>query len=111
MGAHIRDARERRDLGVRQLAQKADVSVAWLSRVESGEIKKPGEDRLIRVARALDLDPLDLQERAGSLTPDERLRLGERLDVEAAIQADRRLTSSQRRLLIDHYREFVGSSR
>lgn len=109
VGTLIREARERRGLGVRQLALKAHVQQPWLSQVETGHIQRPGTDRLTRIAHALEVDPVLLHAAAGHLdgaapSPEEAetaLRL--------LLYNDARLTSSQARALLTLYREFTGA--
>ena len=53
LGEAIRALRKGRGERLRQLAQRAGVSPAWLSRLEHGEIPDPGESTVDAVAQAL----------------------------------------------------------
>lgn len=104
----VSDARARRGLGLNQAAQLAKVGKDWLSRIESGDIRRPRDkDKLVRLARVLHVDPDVLLGAAGRLTAQEKAASGV-LTVIDAIQADRRLTSDNKRVLSDMYRALVG---
>lgn len=60
LGATVRKHRERAGLSIRQLAAKAEVNYAYLSRVENGTYEKPAADVLQRLAGALGIDPAKL---------------------------------------------------
>jgi transcriptional regulator with XRE-family HTH domain len=47
-------------LSVRQLAKRAGVSAATLSRIEADQVRKPGQEILVALARALNRNPLPL---------------------------------------------------
>src|SRR5262245_27832986 len=52
---------------VRQLAKRAGVSAAQLSRIENGQVNKPSHEILVALARALNRNPLPLLILAGHL--------------------------------------------
>jgi len=66
-GLYLRSLREKRDLGVNQLAAKAKISNAEVSRIESGERKRPHPDTLIKIANALRHPVADFYVRLGYL--------------------------------------------
>jgi transcriptional regulator with XRE-family HTH domain len=103
LGGFIRMQRELADLSVRQLADMADVSNAYLSQVERG-IYHPSANILKNLAEALDLSAATLYERAGLL--DEREHTA---GVEEAIRLDEALTADQKETLIRVYRGFTAS--
>lgn len=105
----VRGARHRRNLGLNQLALKAKVGKDWLSRIENGVVKRPRDrDKLVRLARALEIPITELEAAAGRLTVAEKQLRGERLTTEDVIRDDPRLTDDNRRLLLDMYRTLVG---
>lgn len=67
IGPYVRELRESRGLGVNQLALKAGVSNAEVSRIENGERKRPHPDTLIKIAAALRHPVEDFYERLGYL--------------------------------------------
>ncbi|HEY5249772.1 MAG TPA: helix-turn-helix transcriptional regulator [Dermatophilaceae bacterium] len=69
LGAALQSARARAGLTVRQLAEAADMTPATVSRIETGQIKSPRPEHLVRLARALDVDLEDLYALAGYYMP------------------------------------------
>lgn len=68
-GATLRLLRVDAGVSLRALAQQIGVSSAYLSRVENGHDQAPTTDRLLEIARALDLPPTLLIELAQRVTP------------------------------------------
>ena len=60
LGRLIRDRRNDLGLSVRQLAEKAGMNFATLSRIEQGQFAAPGPDKLARIAEALGISTADL---------------------------------------------------
>ena len=55
----IRELRERRDLGVGELARMTELSKSFISQIESGR-RKPSKATIRKLARALRVSPEDL---------------------------------------------------
>jgi PTS system nitrogen regulatory IIA component len=68
-GATLRLLRIDAGISLRGLAQKVGVSSAYLSRVENGHDQAPTTDRLVEIARALDLPITLLVDLAHRVTP------------------------------------------
>jgi transcriptional regulator with XRE-family HTH domain len=105
VGDFIRVQRRFADLSLRQLAELANVSNAYLSQVERG-LYRPSAHVLKSIADALNLSAETLYERAGLLDEDEER---ERPGVEEAIALDERLTDEQKESLVRLYRVFHTS--
>jgi transcriptional regulator with XRE-family HTH domain len=101
LGGFIRMQRELARLSLRQLAEAAKVSNAYLSQVERG-VYRPSAQVLRGIADALHLSVETLYARAGLLDEEE-----ERPGVEEAIRLDERLTADQKEALIRVYRGFL----
>ncbi len=69
-GAFIRRMREEKEIGLREMAKKMDVSPTYISKVERDEFAPPAEDRVKAMAVILDLDADDLLARAGRVSSD-----------------------------------------
>jgi transcriptional regulator with XRE-family HTH domain len=73
----LRDARARggvdvpAHLSIRELARRAGVSAAQVSRIESGHVRKPSREIIVALAHALNRNPLPLVILAGHLDDDE----------------------------------------
>jgi hypothetical protein len=77
LGQTIRERREEKDLSVRELAKKAEISPAFLSDVELGR-RHPSEETLAKIAHLLGLPVGDLR----------------KLDTRPAVEEIRRLAAS-----------------
>jgi transcriptional regulator with XRE-family HTH domain len=64
LGDTIREARVRKDLSLRELARKLDVTPSYLSDIENNR-RVPAEDLLRKISKELGLDFDDLMARAG----------------------------------------------
>jgi transcriptional regulator with XRE-family HTH domain len=104
IGDFIRAQRRLADMSLRQLAEVANVSNAYLSQVERG-LYRPSAQVLKSVADALDLSAEALFQRAGLL--DEEPGGAERPGVEDAVRLDDALTEEQKDSLIRLYRLFT----
>jgi len=112
LGAYIREHRQRANLSLRQLAEKASLSNPYLSQVERG-LHQPSIRALRAISDALNLSAETLLAQAGLLDAiageaPEAARAGEVPDTEQAISADPRLTDDQKSALITVYRSMVG---
>ena len=103
VGEFIRLQRERANLSLRRLADRAGISNPYLSQIERG-VRKPSAEILKRISRALSISAETLYSRAGLIeggpTP---------LPVIDAIEADPGLSSRQKQVLLDVYRTLITS--
>jgi len=60
LGQFIRELRDKKDISLRELARKADISAPFLSDVELGR-RNPSEHNLRRIAELLDADYEELK--------------------------------------------------
>jgi transcriptional regulator with XRE-family HTH domain len=98
VGDFIREQRERANLSLRRLADRAGISNPYLSQIERG-IRKPSAEILKRLSRALEISAESLYTRAGLIDAGPAAPT-----VIEAIEADRRLTPRQKQVLLDLYR-------
>jgi transcriptional regulator with XRE-family HTH domain len=103
LGAFIRQQRERANISLRRLADKAGISNPYLSQIERG-LRKPSAEILKSIARGLSIQAEALYQRAGLL--DEGFNPP---TVVEAIEADDKLTQRQKQVLLDIYRTYVQS--
>ena len=104
LGEFIRSQRERANLSLRRLAEKAGISNPYLSQIERG-IRKPSAQILKNLSRALEISSNSLYAKAGLI--DEDLPP---VTVNEAIENDDRLAPDQKRVLLDMYRALVRST-
>ena len=107
LGEFIRNQRRLADLSIRQLADVARVSNPYLSQVERG-IYKPSAKILKSIADALNISAETLFQKAGLLN--EEVEDLTAPGVEDAIRADAKLTTEQKKALLEVYRNFAGPS-
>jgi transcriptional regulator with XRE-family HTH domain len=101
LGSFIRQQRERANLSLRRLAERAGVSNPYLSQIERG-IRQPSAEILKRISRALEISAETLYSRAGLIEQGSQPPT-----VVEAIEADRRLSPRQKQVLLDLYRALV----
>jgi len=99
LGSYLKEQRENARLSLRQLASVAGVSNPYLSQIERG-LRKPSAEVLQQIAKGLQISAEAMFQRAGLLEN------AGGVDVEAAIHSDVRLTSRQKRVLLDIYGTF-----
>lgn len=69
-GPHIRDTREARGIGLRELAGRIDVEPAYLSKIEREIFPPPSEALIVKIAAQLGDDPDRLLALAGKIPSD-----------------------------------------
>jgi transcriptional regulator with XRE-family HTH domain len=67
LGEALRDAREERGLSLAAVAEPANISAAYLHKLERGVVENPSPRVLARIATALEMPYLRLMELAGYL--------------------------------------------
>ena len=104
LGQFIRQQRERANLSLRRLAEKAEISNPYLSQIERG-IRKPSAEILKSLSRALEISANSLYTKAGLI--DEELP---HPSVFEAIDADDKLDGDQKQVLLDMYKALVRTN-
>ena len=69
-GAHVRRAREWKEIGLREMAKMIGVSPTYLSKVERDEMPPPAEDKVKLIAGILSEDADELLALAGRVSSD-----------------------------------------
>lgn len=111
LGAFIREQRQRGELSLRELADRAGISNPYLSQLERG-LHQPSVRVLSSIAGALNVSAETLLRHAGLLGADSTDGSSEPATTEDAIGADPALTDEQRASLLAVYRSYVaGNSR
>jgi transcriptional regulator with XRE-family HTH domain len=102
VGSFIKEQREKSALSIRKLADMTGVSNPYLSQIERG-LRTPSAEILRSIAGALSIRTETLYERAGLLERDEPPGMTE------AINADHRLTGTQKQALMEIYMSFIAT--
>ena len=69
-GAYVRQEREGREIGLREMAKKIGVSPTYLSKVERDEFSPPAEDKVRKIAEIFSIDVDELLALAGKVSSD-----------------------------------------
>lgn len=104
VGGFIREQRERANLSLRRLADRAGISNPYLSQIERG-IRHPSAEILKRLSRALEVSAQSLYTRAGLIEQGSDVPT-----VVEAIDADPALTPRQKQVLLDLYRALLEAA-
>jgi len=103
LGGFIRQQRERANLSLRRLAEKAGISNPYLSQSER-ELRRPSAEVLKNLSRALEISANSLYAKAGLIDEEASQTVFE------AIEADDKLDGDQKKVLLDMYRALVRSN-
>jgi len=104
LGEFIRQQRQRANLSLRRLADRAGISNPYLSQIERG-IRKPSAQILKQLSRALSISAETLYSRAGLIEDG-----ADPPTVVEAIESDERLTPRQKQVLLEVYRTLIENS-
>jgi len=69
LGAQMRTVRQLKGLSLKSVAERADISVAYLQKLEGGEVRQPSPNVLFRLGEALGVSYSTLMELAGYVVP------------------------------------------
>jgi transcriptional regulator with XRE-family HTH domain len=80
LGDELRAVRGLRELSLKAVASKAGISVAYLQKLEGGDVQSPSPKYLMGLADALDVPYASLMAAAGYLLPSEEAIAGSAVD-------------------------------
>ncbi len=69
LGKRLRQRRDLRQQSLNTVASAADISTAYLQKLEAGAVKQPSPNVLHQLARALEMDYAELMRLAGYIVP------------------------------------------
>ncbi len=69
LGPRLREVRDRRDRSLSDVAGEAEISSAYLQKLEAGGVKQPSPNILYKLAKALKVDYAELMRLAGYVAP------------------------------------------
>ncbi len=104
----LRNRRKEMGLTLLDVATRAGLSEGYISRVETGKRTQLTEESAIRLAQALNLDPLEVKRLGGILDPDAMLRAAGVSDFRRVVLNDPRLSQEQKTTLLSLYSTWVG---
>lgn len=94
LGNTLRTARELKGKSLKAVAEPADISTAYLLKLEKGQVESPSPHILHRLATELEIDYLDLMRKAGYIVADQHAKSGGAL---AHALSGERLTDEEER--------------
>ncbi len=107
LGVQLREMRDRRKQSLSAVASEAEISPAYLQKLEAGGVRQPSPNILHKVAKALDVDYAELMRLAGYVTPSDSRSKNHRNELTYALSSEP-LTDDEARELaryLDWYRE------
>jgi HTH-type transcriptional regulator, competence development regulator len=69
-GALVRQEREAKEIGLREMAKKIGISPTYLSKIERGDFDPPAEDKVRKIAEIIGRNPDELLALAGRVASD-----------------------------------------
>ena len=69
-GVRLRELRKQTGMSQREVAEKVGINFTYLSKIESGALLPPREDKIIKLARVLNADKDELITLAGKIPSD-----------------------------------------
>lgn len=103
LGEFIRQQRQRANLSLRRLADRAGISNPYLSQIERG-IRRPSAQILKQISRALSISAETMYSRAGLIEEGAHPPT-----VIEAVEADEKLSTRQKQVLLDLYRTLTDN--
>ena len=110
LGRQLKTVRKLNGLSLKAVADRAEISVAYQQKLESGEVRQPSPNVLFRLSEALDVPYGTLMELAGYVVPEPQGALARSASFDHALNgAD--LSDEERKAVsafIAHLREQRG---
>ena len=102
-GAFMRQKREEKEIGLREMAKIIGVSPTYVSKVERDEFPPPAEDKVRKIAEILDIDVDELLALAGKVSSDlsEIIREKPR-ELAALLRTTKGMTANEVQVLCKH---------
>lgn len=104
LGEFIRQQRQRANLSLRRLADRAGISNPYLSQIERG-IRRPSAQILKQISRALSISAETMYSRAGLIEDGSQPPT-----VIEAVESDDLLSPRHKQVLLDLYRTLIDTS-
>jgi transcriptional regulator with XRE-family HTH domain len=99
LGEELRTIRQVRSLSLAAVAEPANISAAYLQKLESGVVKNPSPRVLMRLAEVLDCEYERLMELAGYVATRKPKSTGRATFLEAALRNEELTDGEQRAVL------------
>lgn len=112
LGDVVREGRAAKNIKLRELARRLDVTPSYVSDIENNR-RVPSEEVLARIATELDLDYRDLVARAGRLGGEAERYMRQMPNATTLFRriSEKRLTEDELRQLMERVEELPGDRR
>ena len=67
-GGRIRELRKLKDISLRDFADMVEIDFTYLSKIENGKVDPPSEEKIIAMAKKLEVDAEELLSLAGKIS-------------------------------------------
>jgi transcriptional regulator with XRE-family HTH domain len=94
IGGFVREVRQARHLSQAELARRCNLSRAYINALESGNVKEPSAKTLGLLARALEVDILEMLEATGTVRFSDRGGLADEAQLSSYLRRERKLSES-----------------
>lgn len=92
IGKFVRDVREARHMSQAELARRCRLSRAYINALESGNVKEPSAKTLSILARALNVDILEMLEASGAITENQQAQVKSEPELATYLRRNRELS-------------------
>ena len=101
LGARLRQVRERKELSISVVAKKAEISTAYLQKLEVGDVQHPSPRVLHSLAGVLSVDYAELMRLAGYVVPNQATGRRRRNELTHALSSET-LTEEEAEVLAEY---------
>lgn len=103
-GEYIREKRKERRVSLRKLAEQLGINFSYLSKIENNELAPPSEEKILALAKALELDS-DYLFNLADKPSEELAHLAVQPHMPTILRAAKDLTDDERREVVDYMRQ------
>jgi transcriptional regulator with XRE-family HTH domain len=110
LGLQLQKVRKLRGLSLKAAAEPADISAAYLQKLERGQVKSPSPNVLLRLSEVLDVPYSGLMKAAGYVVPDGDKKKAASANVLSYALSSEKLTDAEATALAS-YLAFIRGER
>ena len=88
LGRRLRQARDLKKVSLSTVAKEAEISTAYLQKLEVGDVRAPSPNHLYRLSQALDIDYAELMRLAGYIVPNDTAAKKRRNELVHALSSE-----------------------
>lgn len=100
IGGFVKEVREARHLSQAELARRCNLSRAYINALESGNVKEPSARTLGLLARALEIDIMEILEATGTVRISDRSGITDEAQLALYLRRERELSEQSIRSIL-----------